>query len=123
MLQVFYLDVVYICSGYTHMLQAYVSIYFTLFQYVVANVAPHVLWLVGTHALHTSSRRCLSLSYGPAPKLDEHATQTVDHSLVKVYAHMQSARAGQHPDQHMGTRVVLPLSPSCSWTGPHTCYN
>jgi hypothetical protein len=66
MLQVFYLHIVICCSGYTHMLQTYVSIV-APGQYVAANATPHALWPAGTHVLHALIQCCLSLSCGPTP--------------------------------------------------------
>jgi len=94
------------CSCYTHMLQAYVSICFTLFQYVAASAASHTLWLVGTHALTQltlpiSVMRASSNSWTCTQRAV--SAQTVEHSLVKVHVRMQSARVGQNPtDAELG---------------------
>jgi hypothetical protein len=84
-------------------------------------------------------QRCLSLSCGPAQHLDVHATQTAEHSLVKVHVHVQSTRVGQHlidakpgalhhqacppqcsmePSQHMSMHVV-PAPPGVPPTVQH----
>jgi len=67
MLQMFYLNVVICCRGYTHMLQTYVlivSLGFTMLQQVLLPTRSD---FAGMHALHIPIQRCLSLSCGSAP--------------------------------------------------------
>ena len=81
------------------MLQAYVSICFTLFQYVAASAAPHVLSLTGTHALHAPIQRCLSLSSGLAPivvRAHNPNGQALPDQSACAYAECQR---GQHPTE------------------------
>jgi hypothetical protein len=59
MLQVFYLDVVICCSGYTHMLQTYVSIVSSSFNMLQQGL------------LHTPIQRC---NAGQLQQSDVHAT-------------------------------------------------
>jgi hypothetical protein len=134
------------CSCYIHMLQSYVSIGFTLFQYFAASSAPHVPWLAGTHA-RTHYTHAANMAYlchaGQLQHLD--ATQTTEHSLVKVHAERRNGPApngcrtrrpappslapmvqacSMQPSHHMGTRTVLPLFllHAAGWAPTHLPY-
>jgi hypothetical protein len=143
MLQVFYPDIVTRCSGYTHMLQTYVSIVspgFNMLQQVLFPTCSDLR--ACKRYTHPSSAACPYL-FMRANSNSRTCTQRVvsaqmaEHSLVKVHVRIQSARAGQHPTDaepdfvpHGGayngvntvTRAVLPPSLlHAARRAPHTC--
>jgi hypothetical protein len=86
------------CSGYTHMLQAYVSIIshdFGMLQQVLlprtltrghARVTrTHPALFISVIKVNSNSRTCTQLAV---------SSQMVEHSRVKAHGRMQSARAG-----------------------------